>query len=200
MKKILFSSLAIVAVVAMAGVASWAMWSDTDTSANNVLSAGSMTLEFNSEDGSYDWNKDMPNNLVVVEDAFPGDEDEGTIQVRNAGDTVDGTLSVSLGDVTDVENGWADPERAAPADPSPSEGELCQYVEVMWTVDGASSSWKNVTSNPIWDFGGAAVLEEGGLAQLLTGHYRVSTNADNNTMTDQCHFDINVHLDQVIAP
>ena len=201
MKKILFSSLAIVAVVAIAGVASWAVWSDEDTSESNIITSGSMTLEFNDESASLPtWLSDLPNAIVNVSNVFPGDEDEGTIQVRNAGDTVDGLLSVSLADVVDLENGRNQPELAYP-DNTNGVGELCQHVEVMWTFDDSIlSNWKNVTANPVWDFGDTAVLLSDGSPATLTGHYRVSVDAENDTMTDGCRFDIVVTLDQIVAP
>lgn len=197
MKKIIFSLLAIVSVAAVVGVGSYALWSSVKTSDNNYFMAGSLDLEF-SDGIDGDWTDQLPNELLQLEDVYPGDSDNGDIGwVRNSG-TVDGTMKAKLANIRNEENGRIDPEIAY-GDTSPNIGELCQYVEVQVTFDVygtlITSDWKNVNTAPEWNFGGNAGLDAEE-AVVMAAAYRVSSDAPNNTMTDKCLFDIVVTLDQ----
>lgn len=199
MQRILLSMLTIAVAIGVAGTASWAVWHDEDTSKNSSIQAGKLDLQFSTTGGEGSWVSNIPNNLVLIDDASPGEDGEGTVFLKNDG-TVNGSIKVSLANVRDEENGLADPEKDD-GDTGPG-GELCPYVEVQLVFGPesdpiATSSWKPVADGTTWDFGGAAVLNAGD-SEELTAKYRVSSDAGNDTMTDRCTSDITVRLDQVI--
>ena len=89
MKKILGLTIIALLVIGIAGVGTWAYFSDTEASTNNQLTAGTLDLKTNDADG-------VTQTLYATSMA-PGDTvGPSTIQLRNAG-TVDGsTLDIGF--------------------------------------------------------------------------------------------------------
>lgn len=187
MKKIIFSLLAIVSVAAVVGVGSYALWSDTETSNDNIIAAaGSLDLLIDGED----WDGTAE---IVVDDTFPGDTGSVSGTVENAG-TIDGrTLEFTVSGVADIENDLIDPEAEA-NDGSSVTGELCAYVDVQ--IDYAGSTVYG--PGPISNVGTQTLA--GGLAagewHSYTISYEVDSEAGNDIMTDICQFDMQFILTQ----
>ncbi len=198
MKKILTSVFAIAAVATVAGIGSWALWSDEDTSNNNVITAGSMDLQY-SVDGE-EYTSELANAIVTVENAYPGKKEGDDIWVRNKG-VVPGRFTISLDNIVDYENGIAEPERDA--GDTTASGELSGQLQVRFTfdVDGSPivSSWKTVTNGVTWNFGNNAILDSDEAVKVYA-EYRVNSGADNTIMTDKVRFSIKPKLDQVVTP
>ncbi len=144
MKKILMSVFAIAAIAAVAGVGSYALWSDTESFDGNSIQAGYMDLMVASEP-------------IAVGPVVPGQTGRNTMTITNDGD-VDGTLSVVATDFVDYENYCVEPEKIDGADPSctlndaaakaidgtpahpfvgAGNGELSQFITVQFDINGA---------------------------------------------------------------
>jgi len=118
MKQILKSLFVVVAVAGIAGAATWAQFSDAETSNNNTFSAGSLDLKLD--------NGDVNVVKFNVTNAHPGTQVIKTYKVKNAG-TVNGWLDLKDITVTNAENSCLEPETEAgdtSCDPSDGNGEL----------------------------------------------------------------------------
>lgn len=195
MRKILFSLIAVVAVAAVAGVGSFALWSDTDTSDDNIIEAGSLSLQYSLDNG-VTWDDELPAGTVDVQDTFPGDSGSADILIKNNG-TIAGSLSVELASVTDEENGKVDPELDL-GDTGPV-GELSPFVTVRVGFDPAGldlGNWKAATTGTTWGYSGNAILNPGDI-KTIRAEYAVDPSADNTTMTDIVRMTIQSTLTQI---
>lgn len=205
-RSILLSVLVLGAVAALVGAGSWATFSDTETSEDNIVSTGSLNLIVGTTTGGPQcvFNDPWVGPLFSLTNAAPGDSDEVTICLMNIGN-LDGNLSASL-TVTDKEDGACmEPESSAgdttcnAGDP----GELGQFVQVVvWedtdcdnTLDPGEDVWFNDTANnaPMTigptPFAGGAFMCVGVEATVLS-------SADNTAQTDKVEADVTFTLTQ----
>ncbi len=93
MKKILGLSIAAILVLGIVGVGTWALFSDTETSTGNILTAGTLDLKTNDLDGV--------SGTFTSTGMKPGDYipsgGPATIGLRNAGSINATSLSISFG-------------------------------------------------------------------------------------------------------
>ena len=132
MKKILINIFAIAAVAAAAGIGSWAMWSDTETSSGNQIVAGYLNLT-------------MDPTTISIKNAYPGLSGDKVIDVTNDS-TVRADLAVSAINMTDYENGCVEPERdveesaedcagtVGSRNDGANKGELSKHVYVQFYI------------------------------------------------------------------
>ncbi len=179
------STLAIVAVVAVAGVGSWAYWNDTESSNNNYIEAGSIDLLVDGEnlDGSAH---------IIVENVFPGAEATMNGEVSNVG-TLPGALELTVSNVVNDENSLIEPE-AEDGDTTSVVGELCDELIVEVSYD-----------NSVFHTGPLSGMGNVSLGTLNPGppvSYSITATvdptADNVIMTDRCTFDVVAVLSQTI--
>lgn len=86
MKKVLISVMAIALVAALVGVGTFAWFSDTETSAANTFTAGTLNMKI--ADNNEGWNDGLPVTASWVSPAglLPGDTfDTGLIRLQNVG-------------------------------------------------------------------------------------------------------------------
>jgi predicted ribosomally synthesized peptide with SipW-like signal peptide len=128
---------------AAAGAGTVAYFSDTETSSNNSVTAGTLDLTAEgSSGGSFN---------MAVDGLAPGETKElGYVQVRNSG-SVDGYLDINITNIDDQENGVVDPE--PPGDSGPV-GELSQYLSFEVYRDntpgnGTRNNNQNILSGPL---------------------------------------------------
>jgi len=115
------------AASALAGAGTMAWFSDTEESANNSVTAGTLNLEpaGSSEGGSFN---------ISANGLAPGEEMRvGFLDLKNVGN-VGGTLSYDITDITNNENGRNDAEMEA-GDGSANTGELGQFLRIRAFVD-----------------------------------------------------------------
>lgn len=136
MTNILKSLFVVVAVAAVAGGATWAYFSDTETSNDNTFAAGSLDLKL--DGGDVNVVKFTVNNMV------PGNQPKGTYRVENAG-SVNGYLDLESVSVTNKENSCVDPESTAGDttcdNPGDGQGELQDVVNVRLFEDNDCDGW-----------------------------------------------------------
>ncbi len=106
MKKVIILSVAALLIVAAVGSGTWAYFSDDETSQNNTLTSGTLDLRVGANDPCTE-SIDLGTQLQ------PGDGGNAADwTVSNIG-SVNGTLKVTIGAVTNNENSTTEPEEAA---------------------------------------------------------------------------------------
>jgi predicted ribosomally synthesized peptide with SipW-like signal peptide len=185
MKRILMSFMTIAAVAAVAGVGSFALWSDSESSENNYIAAGSLDLLVDESN----WNGSAK---VMVDNAYPGATGSAQGTVTNNG-TIDGNLTFSITSVTDYENDLIEPEQEdGDTTSGTTEGELCDEITVEITYDGNS-----VYTGPLTGLNENLGLLAAGETNNYAVSYTVDSNANNTIMTDECEFDMELVLAQI---
>ncbi len=97
MKKILMSVFAIAVAATVAGVGSYALWSDTEKVNGNYVQAGYLDLQMTS----------VP---VEIENVYPGEEGQKEITVTN-NSTIPAVLSVKIDSLENFENWCIESEK-----------------------------------------------------------------------------------------
>lgn len=93
MKKILGMSLLMITLMAAVGGGTWAWFQDTETSANNSLTAGTLDLNVNGGNSA--------NATFTLANLAPGNVGSGSGVLSNVG-SLDGELDVSISNLTNV--------------------------------------------------------------------------------------------------
>jgi predicted ribosomally synthesized peptide with SipW-like signal peptide len=93
MKKILGLMVAALLVIMMVGGGTWAYFSDTESSANNSLAAGTLDLNINGDNEAV--------TTFSVDNKAPGDSGNGSSTLTNVG-SLDGELDIVFSEVTNT--------------------------------------------------------------------------------------------------
>nr|WP_272913196.1 TasA family protein [Halapricum salinum] len=143
---------------AAAGAGTYAAFTDSESSENNQVSAGTLDLTFGGSDG--------PVEAVSISNAVPGDSDTGTLTLSNDG-SVNGTLDIGVAGVTS--SGGANPD---PEDQTASEdtgAALEEAVDLTITLQPGS---------------GSTTVYDGTVANLSTGSLQSGIPLDSSTSKD----------------
>lgn len=144
-KKILISLSLIAAVAAIAIGVTTALFSDTETSTGNTISAGTLDLMVDQSNGQ---------NVVkfTVINVKPGDSGTGTWTLNNVG-SLNGYLDLESIAFTDDDNNCNEPEAAVPdvsCGPT-GGGELSANLNVDLFVDANNNSVNDSGDTPIYN-------------------------------------------------
>jgi len=115
------------AASAVAGAGTMAYFSDSESSNNNTISAGTLNLEpaGSSDGGSFN---------IAAGDLAPGEQTQvGYLDLKNVG-TVAGELDYNITDISNNENGRNDAEVEA-GDSTAGSGELSNFLQIRAFVD-----------------------------------------------------------------
>jgi predicted ribosomally synthesized peptide with SipW-like signal peptide len=135
LKRTLFSIMTLMLVVGLVGGGAFAWFSDVATSSVNTFAAGTLDLVVDESPASdNDTFVDNPNFNFTLSDLKPGWTMHQTLQVKNIG-TIEGTPSIKLSGIENLENGIGNPELG---DPTAGVGELGDniWVQVKFTDTG----------------------------------------------------------------
>jgi len=129
MTKIIKSLLAIVVISAVAGTATWAYFSDTETSEGNTFSAGTLIIN----DDSEAWMKN-----VTFDNIKPGDRVRKWVVLKNEGSLDIDFLDVTKQNVSDPSGMFSEVQvsatgKVAPDDPA--------YFTPDWTGGVTVDGW-----------------------------------------------------------
>lgn len=202
MKRILVSLMAIALVSALIGGGIYAYFSDIETSAGNVFTAG--TLDLNLDGGN--------TNVVkfTVDDVKPGANGGGTWTVANVGN-MDGYLDLESIGVSEAIGTTTDPELADEGGPDTTQ--LGNYLMVHMFIDANNNgSWDSgetdifgtnaspaaintILGNYALDL---SLLANGG-TNYITLLWSVGTTVDNSIQGDSVTLDITFELQQRAA-
>lgn len=193
MKTILKSLAAIVAVGAIAGGATFAYFSDTESSDDNLLTAGTLDLVVGGQ---------VP---IVLEDMYPGQSEEKVFTVKNEG-SITGHIRVAMDDIVNDDNGINEPEsEAGDNDNGAGNGELCENLKVQ--IDQVSqNNYSNVlrpltngvipfNDLPNVDWQNNIFLDEGD-TDAIKVTFMVDGDTGNIIQSDKCGFDLLLTLIQ----
>lgn len=169
-----------------AGAGTMAALSDTESSADNTVQAGTLDLTL---DGS-------SQTVTFLDEAgiAPGDSGNGSVTLGNDG-TIPGTLEIEVTRVESTENGYYGKEKGQ--DGSPSDGELDEYLEVRallggteligWTTANVVSEGQTIT---------APSSIQGGSSTSFTVEWRLPNDTSNLAQSDGFEFDLTFRLTQ----
>ena len=188
MKKILLSLSAIAIVGVIAVSATTALFSDTETSTGNTISAGTLDLKVDDNDLS-------GSALITVANAVPGGSDFVTGNVSNAG-SIPGTLSLAVTQTSNDDISSNEPE-AASTDTTlgaGEPGELCDAMQVQ-------VEYGTTLVYPFGSLSGISSLSLGtlsaGASETYKLSYQIPDTIGNEIQSDSCGFTITATLTQL---
>ena len=120
MKKILFSLMTLTLVIGLVGAGALAWFSDTETSTDNILTAGTLRLTADGKEGA-----DVES--IQVGNIAPGWSEEFRWTLKNTG-SLDGVLWFEIVNVVNADNGVTEPEMGSPGEDGTELGELGDYL------------------------------------------------------------------------
>ncbi len=191
-RKLLFSIMTIAVVALLIGGGTYAYFSDTESSEDNTITAGTLDLSVDDENP---WTS----TKLTVTNAIPGSSGSVTMTLENEG-SADG-LSLTL-DVTDIADG---PGTTPESEPTSDNGELSQNTDiVLWedtnydgVIDeGEDEIYNNTLSatatNGPWEIGPLAA----GATNYVGLYYEIDETVGNEIQGDNCSFNIVYVLSQ----
>lgn len=193
MNKIVRSLIIVAAVAVVAGLGSYALWTDNESSDGNSIAAGSLDLQIGGADL-------VGAPVITVTDTFPGDTGTAYAStIDSVGTIAMSEVDLSAANITDAENTLIDPE--VEAGDTIATGELCAEVQVRVYADMNNDADLADGGDIIYDWGtlaGMGVLNMGALgaagdpfdSRMFQIDYRTPVTADNTIMTDSCTFDL----------
>ncbi len=211
MKKLLLSVLVIGLAAALMGGGVFAVFTDSETSADNVFTGGTLDLQIdaNPDGATTNWvdDPDVPSlNSITELDALlnslapGGDPINLWIAIRNNGN-VDGIADLHFNVTADRENGFAEPE----VEEYNGEGELDDniVVSVYYPGDNLPGDVPNPAnlyySNTLANLNGSNLnlgTLAGGSESSIRIIMSIPSSVGNEIMTDQCDVDIEFTLHQ----
>jgi spore coat-associated protein N len=205
MRKIVILSVAVLVIIGLVSAGTYAYFSDTESSTNNVLTAG--TLDLNIDGGN------VAVTTFTVSSAAPGDSGFGSSTLANVG-TMDGELDVTTSAVTNTP-GAGGTEYEGGSGELGANAQIAMYIDVdqsgTWNAgdiglqsDGTTYSFPtalnydviNNYASETWN----AVETMGILASDdIIVNWQVPTGAGNDIQGDSVSFDISFILEQPAA-
>lgn len=211
MKKILISLMAILLAVGVVGAGAMAYFSDTETSAGNTLTAGTLDLKV----GGSTFEDDPNVKHVTLTNVKPDDTIYLYWTLKNVG-TVPGQPSIKFANIVNYENGQNEPEALIDATSGDLQGELGSFLYVLMKWRQGAGAWQEIKmvmyghtkldnlSGPygLGENGGPPipVLNQNDEVEIQLRPWwdgRYSTPADNKAQSDSVEFDVIFQLNQV---
>lgn len=189
-RKVIISLVVIGVAAAFAGAGTMAFFSDTETSSNNTVSAGTLDMKVNGGDEKV--------QLLSATNAVPGDTGSNSTKLKNTG-SINGSYDVNLSN-TLQENGWNEPENDSAAEKDGSV-ELGSQLNVTVGIDNdRDGDIDNVAyQGPVADAEGHMELNEtltAGETDRLIVRYEIPTDAGNEIQSDGALLNVTVNLEQ----
>ena len=204
MKKILGLTVAALIVIALVGAGTWAYFSDTENSANNSLTAG--TLDLNVDGG------DAAVTTFSVTGKAPGDSGNGSTTLASAGN-LSGELDVAFSAITNT--GGTSGEFGDSTGNLGAVAQIAVYIDVdssgTWTrgdiglkSDGTTYDHPTALDYAVIDNYGSDSFDA--VETMATSAsddfiilWQIPTSAGNNIQGDSISFDVTFTLEQAAA-
>ena len=180
-------------VAAIAGIGSWAYFSDTEMSTGNTVTAGTLDLKVDGQD--------VVSQKFTVENVYPGYSNSSTIAVKNDG-TIDGQhLKLAFRNMIDYENGCNTPEARVDDscdNPGAGQGDLSGNINIKITDEDGNVLANNKLRNLEYSTRGYIQLGSlnAGETKNLTITATVPTTVGNIIQSDSILTDIELTLTQ----
>ncbi len=139
MKKILGLALAAVLVMAMVGGGTWAYFSDTETSSDNLITAGTLDLKIGATGAEADVNYTILS--AGISNATPGDAEDDYASIKYSGTVTDNYLGVEIDAITHGGGTLTEPE--TDAGDGANAGSLGGKVKVGFWIDTDANGWED---------------------------------------------------------
>lgn len=204
-KKILLTVLLLVAVGVGGYRLTQALFSDTETSADNTFTAGTLDL-------SVDGNNGTAFDSIVVDNLGADGTISGTRTwtINNSG-SLPGTLSFSVIDLINFENGCNEPEAIVDetcANPGPGEGELGDAISTTVVLNDGTTTTTVVNSDLAtanasqyasqWNTNAAeTVIPAGGNVTVTMNWSTDPESYGNEIQSDSLTYNVQFDLEQV---
>jgi spore coat-associated protein N len=201
-KRILGLTIAAIIVIALAGVATYAYFQDTESTQANTFTAGTLNLQLGSVDPS--------TAVLTVANANPGQNDAADWDLKNTGN-LPGYLNITFTSLVDAENGVNEPEDADTAEDGTVEipgdnGELAENLDLLIYIDGVGQNDSYSASDDALIYQGklknvASSLDDfimnNGYSQSIRVEWSVATGVGNSIQSDSAGFTMNCVLNQI---
>jgi len=175
-KKIVGLTIAIVLIIGMVAGGTWALFSDTETTGDNIFQAGTIDLEIAGTAATG----------VTFTNMKPGDTPSGTIVVTNAG-TLPGCLYAS--------SGYVETDLAGAPDPNKTADEFAKMllitsftadtVEMVSAIPDVDSDSKTTVYDMVNDPSGVSLLTD--YSDPASGHGWFSYDANMTVGPGEVH-------------
>jgi spore coat-associated protein N len=196
LKKIIGLAIAALIVITIAGVGTFAFFNDTESSANNIITAGTLDLKTNDANGV--------DSVLTVQDLAPGNSvGPATVELKNAGsiDAAHMDISVTYSENDGTEPG--DPGLAADV----SQDEFAAQLKVNTLRYGATDLLTKVTDanangfKDIQDVSNSDLTGLLGLDSAATANFVIEVTLDgastgNDFQGDGINITLNFDLQQ----
>jgi spore coat-associated protein N len=205
MKKILGLTIAALLVIGAIGGGTYAYFSDTETSVNNILTAGTLDLNIN--------GGDIAVTTFSVSDVAPGDSGSDNSTLANIGSLL-GELDISTSAVTNTP-GAGGSEYEGGSGELGANAEIAMYIDVDdsgdWSAGDIGLMSDNTTYNHptaldyavIDDYASKSWDATENMSASASDYFyilwRVPTGAGNDIQGDSASFDVTFVLEQTIA-
>lgn len=205
MKKILSLTIVALMVIGLVAGGTWAFFSDTETSEDNLFTAGTLNLKVGASD---------PTVETISVTANPGDSNAYDWLLKNDG-TIAGSLDITFANLVDAENSVNEPEDAdagedgTVAEPG-TNGELAEVLDLLIYIDeNNDDDYDDGTDTLIFDGFASALSGEELSDYAMAANYgsdgskavRIEWTVDsavgNKIQSDTAGFDIVFELLQV---
>ncbi len=138
MKNIIKSLVIVVAIAAIAGGATYALFSDTETSAGNTFTAGTLDLKVGNQDDPMIVHVTKTDMKPQAPYTYQGYNNQWIL--KNTG-SLPGMISITIKNLQNFEDGCNEPENSladSTCGAGNDQGELGQYTWINWQNNGGS--------------------------------------------------------------
>lgn len=169
-----------------AGAGTMAYFSDTESSADNAVQAGTLDLTLDDTDQTV--------TFLDESGIAPGDSGQGSVSLGNAG-TIPGTPEVEVAAIRSTENGYYGKENGQ--DGSPNDGELDEHLEVRVSFDGQTIVGRTTVANvsPGDSYTMSSTIGAGE-SKPFTVEWWLPSDTSNLAQSDGYEFDLTFRLVQ----
>jgi len=194
-RKLLAGVATVGAAGAGVGAGSAALFSDTETSGANGLSAGTLDLTLDGQDATV--------QFLSETGIAPGDSGTATMTVANAG-SVTGYVDVEVASVTNAENGCAGNENSVDnscGDPGQGLGELQDNLETEAYFQNGPTLWGPTTVAVEPNAGDVYDVDytlSGGASDQFVLDWSLPAGTGDEAQTDSLSIQLTFRLDQAV--
>jgi len=183
MKKIMGLTIALMLLISMGGIGTWAYFQDTETSTGNVFAAGTLDLKTDDVDGV--------TQTLYASNLKPGDNVSGSITLKNTGSVAGSTLDLAFSYVeSDSSPNPADMSANATA----AQMELTTLDYGGSSLLGSISDGNSNTYTDIEDLKNADLTGQSGINPSATEDFSITVQLRGDTGGDFQSDGINITI------
>jgi len=188
-RRVLGAAVAVGLGGAAAGAGTFAAFSDTESSSDNAVQAGTLDLTL---DGG-----NQAVTFLDETDVFPGESGQASLTLANAG-SLSGVPEIEVTGIQSTENGYSGGESQ---DGSPNDGELDEHLELRATLGSQTVlNWTTADGISVGQTFPVTSSIGSGNSKPFTVEWRLPSDTGNEAQGDGFTFDLTFRLLQEGAP